>query len=93
MKEERFLNTRKPLHGKRMWVTEGEASEPWMKAQQQGCGGQSIEIPAQRITANQHSPARDACLLTRWGGQGLEAEAPALWDPRERTGVGCMSPA
>ena len=45
--------------------------------QPQGCGGQSGEIPAQRIGAEQHSPAREACLLTRWGGRGLGAEARA----------------
>ena len=55
----------------------GEASEPWRRAQQHGCRGQSREIPAQRIGADQHAPAQEACLLTRWGGQGLGAEAPA----------------
>ena len=55
----------------------GEASEPRRRVQQLGCRGQSGEIPAQRIHAHQHSPARDACLLTRWGGWGLGAEAPA----------------
>ena len=45
--------------------------------QPQGCGGHSGEIPAQRIGADQHSPAREACLLTRRGGQGLGAEAQA----------------
>ena len=51
--------------------------EPRRRAQPQGCGGQSGEIPAQRISANQHSPTREACLLTRWGGRGLGAEARA----------------
>ena len=55
----------------------GEASEPQTRAQQQGCRGQSREIPAQRIGADQHSPAREACLLTRWNGLGLGAEAQA----------------
>ena len=55
----------------------GEASEPRRRAQPQGCGGQSGEIPAQRISAKQHSPAREACLLTRRGGRGLGAEVPA----------------
>ena len=55
----------------------GEASEPQRRAQPQGCGGQSGEIPAQRIGADQHSPAREARLLTRQGGQGLGAEARA----------------
>ena len=40
-------------------------------------GGQSREIPTQRIGADQHSPAREACLLTHPGGWGLGAEAPA----------------
>ena len=55
----------------------GEASEPRRRAQPQGCGGQSREIPAQRISADQHSPPREACLLTRRGGRGLGAEARA----------------
>ena len=55
----------------------GEASEPRRRAQPQGCRGQSGEIPAQRSGADQHSPAREACLLTRWGGRGLGAEAQA----------------
>ena len=77
MKEERFPHTRKPLRGRRLRVAEGGASEPRRRAQQQGCGGQSGEIPAQRIGADQHSPAREACLLTRLGGRGLGAEARA----------------
>ena len=70
-------------------------------AQQQGCRGQSGEIPAQRIGADQHSPAREACLLTHRGGQGLGAEAPALevgshggdrgW-PREHSLKGATAP-
>ena len=55
----------------------GEASEPQRRVQQQVCRGQSGEIPAQRISADQHSPAREACLLTRRDGWGLGAEAQA----------------
>ena len=51
--------------------------EPRRRAQQQGCRGQSGEIPAQRIGADQHSPAQEACLLTRRDGWGLGAEALA----------------
>ena len=57
VKEEKFSHTRKPLHWQRWWVDGGEASEPQKRAQQQGCRGQSGEIPAQRIGADQHSPA------------------------------------
>ena len=71
-------HTRKILHGQRLRGAEGGASEPRRRAQPQGCGGQSREIPAQRLGAEQHSPAREASLLTRRGGWGLGAEAPAL---------------
>ena len=77
MKEERFPHTRKPIRGRRLRGAERGASEPRRRAQPQGCGGQSGEIPAQRIGANQHSPAREACLLPRRGGRGLGAEARA----------------
>ena len=76
MKEEKFPHTRKPLHWWR-WRVGGEASEPRRRVQQQGCRGQSGEIPAQRIGAHQHSPAREACLLTRRDGRGLGAKARA----------------
>ena len=63
MKEEKFPHTRKPLHWQRWGMMVGEALEP-QRAQQEGCRGQSGEIPTQGIGANQHSPAREACLLT-----------------------------
>ena len=68
--------------------------EPRRRAQQQGCGGQSREIPAQRIGADQHSPAREACLLPAGAGGGRELRL-GLWrsDTRERTGVGGMNTA
>ena len=77
MKEERFPHTGKPLHWRRWGWWRGDALEPRRRAQQQRCRGQSGEIPAQRVSADQHSPAREACLLTRWGGRGLGAEARA----------------
>ena len=48
------------------------------RVQQQGCRGQSGEIPTQKIGTDQHSPAQEACLLTHQGGWGLGAEARAL---------------
>ena len=77
MKEERFPHTRKALRGRGLRVAEGGASEPRRRVQPQGCRGQGGGIPAQRIGANQHSPAREACLLTHQGGRGLGAEARA----------------
>ena len=78
MKEERFPHTRKPLAGGDCGWWRGEASEPRRRARQQGCGGQSGEIPAWRIGADQHSPAREVCVLTCRGGRGLGAQALAL---------------
>ena len=46
-----------PFTGGDGWWGGGEASEPRRKVQQQGCRGQSGEIPTQRIGAGQHSPA------------------------------------
>ena len=68
--------------------------EPRRRAQPQGCRGQSGEIPAQGIGADQHSPAREACLLPRRGGRGWELKlGPRRSDPRERTGVGGVNTA
>ena len=58
---------------------QGEASERQRRVQQQGCRGQSREIPAQKIGANQHAPAQEAsCSPTGREGWGLGAEARAL---------------
>ena len=93
MKEERFPHTRSPFAGGDCGWQRGEASEPRRRAQPQGCGGQSGEIPARRISADQHSPARDACLLTRRGGRGWELRLGLWLDRRERTGVGGVNTA
>ena len=66
-----------PFTGGNRGVGRGKVSESQRRAQQQGCRGQSREIPTQRIGADQHSPAREACLLTLWGGRGLGAETRA----------------
>ena len=93
MKEEKFPHARKPLHWWRQGVGGGgEASEPRRRAQ--GCREQNREIPTRRIGAEQHSPAREACLLPRRGGQGWELRLGLRRsDPRERTGVGGMNTA
>ena len=77
MKEEKFHTLGRPFTGGDGGLGRGEALEPRRRAQQQGCRGQSGEIPTQRIGADQHSSAREACLLTRQDGWGLGAEARA----------------
>ena len=93
MKEERFPHTRSPFTGGYCGWQRGEASEPRRRAQPQGCGGQSGEISAQRLGAEQHSAAREACLLTRRGGRGWELRLGLQSDRRERTGVGSVNTA
>ena len=77
LKEEKFPHTKQPLHCQKQGVGWGEASDPQGRTQQKGCRGQSGKIPAQRIGADQHSLAREACLFTHQGGWGLGAEAQA----------------
>ena len=94
MKEERFPHTRKPLRGWRLRVVEGVSFGATGESAATGCGGQSGEIPARRIGADQHSPAREACLLTRRDGRDWELRLGLQRsDPRERTGVGSVNTA
>ena len=93
MKEERFPRTRSPFAGGDCGWRRGEASEPRRRAQPQGCGGKSGEIPARRLGAEQHSPAQEARLLPRWGGRGWELRLGLRSDRRERTGVGGLNTA
>ena len=93
MKEERFPHTRKPLRGRRLQVAEGGSFGATEESTAQGCGGQSGEVPAQRLGAEQRSPAREACLLTRRGGRGWELRLRLRSDRRERTGVGGVNTA
>ena len=94
MKEERCPHTRSPFAGGDCgWRGGGEASEPQRRAQPQGCGGQSREIPARRSGAEQHSPAREACLLPRRGRRGWELRLGLRSGHRERTGVGGVNTA
>ena len=93
MKEERCPHTRKPLRGRRLRVAEGGASEPRRRAQPQGRGGHSGEIPTRRLGADQHSPAREARLLAHRGGWGWELRLGLRLDRRERTGAGGVNTA
>ena len=72
----------------------GEASEPGRRVLLEGCKGQSGEIPAQRIGADQHSqPERLVCSPTGAGGGWELRLGLRRSDRRERTGVGCVNTA
>ena len=75
MKEERFPHTRKPLRGRRLRVAEGGSF-----GATEGSTATGVRRAKRRDSssgADQHSTAREACLLPRRGGRGLGAEARA----------------
>ena len=94
MKEEKFPHTRKPLHWRRWGGWQGESFRATEESAATGVQRAKRRNPTQRIGADQHSPAREACLLTRQAGGGWELR-PRLQrsDPRERTRVGCVNAA
>ena len=74
----------------------GKALEPWRRAQNQGCRGQSGEIPTQRISATStHQPGSAGLVCSSPGvGGGWELRLGLQRsDPGEKTGVGCMNTA
>ena len=91
MKEERFPHTRKPLHGQRLWVVEGESFGATEESAATGVQRAKWRDSTWRISAEQHSPAREACLLTRrgWRGLGAEARASEVGSQREDWGWLC----
>ena len=93
MKEETFPHTRKPLRGRRRRVAERESFSTKEESTATGVRRESGEIPAQRIRADRHSPGREACLLTRRSGRGLELRLGLRSERRERTGVGGLNTA
>ena len=95
MKEERFPHTRKPLRGRRLRVAEGGsfgATEESAATGVRRAKRRDSRMEA-RFGAEQHSPAREACLLTRRGGRGWELRLGLRSDRRERTGAGGVNTA
>ena len=88
MKEEKFPHTRKALQ----WQRRGAGKSFGAMEESAGTGMQRAKRrdSAQRISAGQHSPAREACLLTcrdRWG-LGAEARASEVRSQGEDWGWG-----
>ena len=77
MKEERFPHTKKPLRGQRLLVAEGGSFGATEERTATGVRRAKQRDSRTEVRADQHSPAQEACLLTRRGGRGLGAEARA----------------
>ena len=93
MKEERFPHTRKPLRRRRRRVAEGGSFGATEESAATGVRRAKRRGSRTEARAEQHSPAREACLLTRRGGRGWELRLRLRWDRRERTGVGQVNTA
>ena len=76
MKEEKFPHTRNPFTG-RDGGWPGGSFGATEESAATGVQGQRGETPTKRIGADQHSPAREAYLLTHRDAWGLGAEARA----------------
>ena len=78
MKEENFSHTRKPLHWQR-WGCKQQGGSFRAIGDSAATGVQRAKRrdsrTEKRISADQCSPASEACLLTCWGRWGLRAEA------------------
>ena len=86
---EKFPHTRKPLHGRRLRVAEGGSFRALEESAATGVRRAKRRDSRMEDRCRQHSPAREACLLTRRGGRGWELRLRLRRsDPRERTGAG-----
>ena len=93
MKEERFPCTRKPLRGWRLRVAEGGSFGATEESAKTGVWRAKRRGSRTEERREQHSPAREACLLTHRGGRGWELRLGLQSDRRERTGVGDVNTA
>ena len=94
MKEERFPQTRKPLHGRRLQVAERKLWSHVGECNNRGAEGKAERFPHRgSVPTSTHQPERFVCSP---GGAGRGWEL-RLWlrrsDPRERTGVGGVNTA
>ena len=77
MKEERFPHARKPLHWRRPGLVVGNLQSHRGEHSNRGAD-RKVRDSHTGVSADQHSTALEACLLTHQGGWGLGAEAQAL---------------
>ena len=94
MKEERFPHTRKPLRGRRLRVAEGgKLQSHGEERSNRGVEGKVERFPHRgSVPTSTHQPERLVCSPAGVGG-GWELRLGFWWDPRERTGVGCVNTA
>ena len=94
MKEERFANTRKPLHGRRLLMAEGgEFRSHGGEHSNRGAEGKAERFPHRgSVLTSNHKPER---IVGSPAGTGKDWELRLglRYDTRERTGVDCVNTA
>ena len=93
MKEEKFPNTRKPLHWQRCGVAGEKLRSHGGEHSNKGAEGKAERfLHRGSVPTSTHQPERLVCSPT--GAGGVWELRLGLWpDPRERTGVGCVNTA
>ena len=94
MKEEKFPQTRKPLHWWRRGVGGGKLWSHGGEHRNRGAEGKAERfLPRRSMPTSTHQPERLVCSPTRVGGGWELRLRLRRSDLRERTGVGCMNTA
>ena len=93
MKEERFPHTRKPLHGRRLWVVGGSFRASEESASTGAEGKAERFLHRGLVPSSTHQPERLVCSHARAGGGWELRLGLRRSDHRERTGVGGVNTA
>ena len=94
MKEEKFLQTRKPLHWQRQGGEGGKLRSHGGEHSNRGAEGKVERFPQRGwVPTSTHQPERLVCSPARTGGGRELRLRLQRSDPRERTGVGCVNTA
>ena len=89
MKEEKFPQTRKPLHGRRWGVVWGKLRSHGGERSNRGAEGKAERFPhGGSAPSSTHQPERLVCSPAGTGGGWELRLGLRRSDPRERTGVG-----
>ena len=94
MKEEKFLQTRKPLHWWRLGMGGGELRSHRGERSSRGAEGKVERFPHRGwVLTSTHQPERLVCSPPRTGGGSELRLGFRRSDPGEKTGVGCVNTA
>ena len=94
MKEEKFPNTRKPFHWRRLGVVRGKLRSHGGEHSNRGAEGKAQRFPfphRESVPISTHQPKGLVCSPAGMGGGWDLRLGLRRSDPRERTAVGCVN--